>query len=233
MPLRVVNAPLHLWHTCDGGGGTASSAGTASWDGAGVPGDACGAGVPGAVASAALICRGRSPVHVFRWRVRPLPLLNTPPQLWHSSEGGGGGTTSSSAGAASSAATPSAGAASSAAASSASDASSAGAASSAGVGGADESSAAGVLQWREWDRKARCVLNRLGQRGHWILAEGVAPASVDSAMGAGVVVSDAPRAAGCADSMVSSTSTAGVSMVSFRACDVTAMTRHRLPRSLF
>ena len=213
-----------------------------------MPGDAGGAGVDGAGVTAALLRRGRClPVHVFRWRVRPLRVVNNPSHLGHVSDGGGGGGAAASAGAAASVGASSAGAAASAgAASSASDASSAGAASwdgaatstqyaasSAGVGGADESSAAGVLQWREWDRKARCVLNRLGQRGHWILAEGVAPASVDSAMGAGVVVSDAPRAAGCADSMVSSTSTAGVSMVSFRACDVTAMTRHRLPRWLF
>ena len=152
-------------------------------------------------------------------------MVNAPLHLWHTSDGGGGGGT----------------------------ASSAGAASWDGVGGADASdAAAGFLQWREWDRRARSELKTLGQHGHWILPEGVAPSSVDSALGAGVVVSDAPMAAGCAASMVSSTSAAcmvadassaacmvvgagsaaGASMASFRACAVTAITRRRLPRWL-
>ena len=106
--------------------------------------------------------------------------------LWHTSDGGGGGGTAASAGA-SSAAT-----------------------SWGGVGGADVSDAAGCLCMRMWVRKARCEANVLGQLGHWILVEGVSPASVDSAMGAGVVVSDAPWSAGCAASIVSGSSSASM-----------------------
>ena len=124
--------------------------------------------------------------------------------LWHTSDGGGGGGGT---------------------------ASSAGAASWDGVGGADASDAAGFLQWRAWDRKARSELKILGQHGHWILPAGVAPSSVDSALGAGVVVCVAPRAAGCDACMVAGASSAvGASMASVRASDAIFIARPSLSK---
>ena len=124
--------------------------------------------------------------------------------LWHTSDGGGGGGGT---------------------------ASSAGAASWDGDGGADASDAAGFLQWRAWDRRARSELKILGQPGHWILPAGVAPSSVDSALGAGVVVSVAPGAAGCAACMVASASSdVGASMASVRAPGALFIARPRLSK---
>ena len=64
-----------------------------------------------------------------------------------------------------------------------------------------------------WDRRARCEWKILGQPGHLIVSVGVAPSSMDSALGACVVGSVALGAAGCTTGMVASAIAALVSSV--------------------
>ena len=85
--------------------------------------------------------RGRVPLQVFWWRVRPLALLNSPSHLVQTigAACGGGGT--------------------------ASGGGAAGSAVAAGAPGVSDAAAV-FLQWRAWDRKARSESKVLGQQGH-------------------------------------------------------------------
>ena len=122
---------------------------------AGVPGEACGAGVPGAAicccesasADAALMWRGRFPLQLLSCSFRPWALLSSLLHLVQTigAACGGGGTASGGA--------------------AASGGGAAGSAVAAVAAGASDAAAV-FLQWRACDRKARSVSKVLGQSGH-------------------------------------------------------------------